>query len=184
MFLVLLNEVSLLAISYQNRQQIMKRASLSSALTIMLLVITILFIANVFYIVAESNKTFADDSDHDVQHRYTLVTDYLTLASTIAIDMQFLLIYLFFRSSRAVYMTIGLLLLEILIASLSFLVGTDLWIDLSNLSIAYATFFLSLLLHTGRLVIHDQSSMQFYDYYEMLAIEEIPSYSNTDSLIC
>jgi hypothetical protein len=157
LLLVTLNFKILVSILYFRWDVISKQQVLPTVLIILCTILTVGVVVD-FVIVVERLQ---GSSDYDWR------TDYLTLGLTFLTDLQLLAIYFFFRSRRAFFMTFFLILIEFSFFATVFVLKVDAAIDVGNLVVSMVTASLSLYLWTGKLVILDASSAQFYDFHEL-----------------
>jgi lysylphosphatidylglycerol synthetase-like protein (DUF2156 family) len=153
MLLVTVNATIVLAISVSNFDVISQKRGLWYSLMMLCGCFAVCFGVNV-YLLHEQFREFESD------------TDLWVLAMTLLTDMTYLAIYSFFKTTRAVWLTLAMIVVELTIFSVAFTLQDDSLIDSSNMSFALITSLLSLVLWSGRLSVKDGET-RFYDYYEM-----------------
>jgi hypothetical protein len=153
MSLVTINALIVLGISVSNFDVLSKKRGLMISLLIVGACFVGCFAVNVFLL----NQQFKELESE---------TDFWVLAMTLLTDMTFLSIYSFFKSTRAVWLTLFMIATELVIFGVAFTMKDDHLIDISNVGFALITAILSLVLWSGRLTAVDGEA-RFYDYYEM-----------------
>jgi uncharacterized membrane protein len=93
--------------------------------------------------------------------------DFWILAMTLLTDMSFLAIYSFFKSTRAFWVTLVILLLEVVGFAIGCSMQNDAFIDSANIVFALMTSLLGLILWSGRLSVINGET-RFCDYYEKI----------------
>ncbi|KAG0315885.1 hypothetical protein BGZ99_007185 [Dissophora globulifera] len=91
--------------------------------------------------------------------------DSLTLAMTLLSDSMFLQVYIFFRSTKILMLTVILMTIEMVVFGVSFYLGTDDVIDVVNLSTSMVSLLFSVIFWTGDTVFegHGKKFVHFYE---------------------
>jgi hypothetical protein len=161
--LVSLNGLIAFIISLENYQVLSTKKPLAISIALLFLCILISFGVNVY----ELNVEFMEAEEGFI--------DQGVLAMSFLTDLAFLLIYIFFESSRAIWMSGVMIVVEIVMFILAFTIEDDSLIDYANLTVAFMTSFLSLILWSGRLVVLESGETKFYDLYEHLELDVVDS---------